>query len=992
MSVKLRNTFFLLFALSGFSGLIYESIWTHYLKLFLGHAAYAQTLVLAIFMGGMAAGSWLCSRCSTRSNKLLLGYALAEGIIGLFALFFHSAFDQLIQLSYTAVIPNLAAPAAVTAYKWALSTVLILPQSVLLGSTFPLMSSAILRMFPQNPGRSVSILYFTNSIGASIGVLVSGFMLIRLVGLPGTIKVAGLINIALAIVVWMLARDCKDGTRVEAGSGRSREKPVNVGWYRFLLAVSLVTGASSFIYEVGWIRMLCLVLGSSTHAFELMLSAFIFGLACGALWIQRHLDSISNPRRFLALIQIIMGILALSTLPLYENTFAVIKWLLMTLSKTNTGYTLFNLSSHAIALAVMLPPTFCAGITLPLITYTLLKEGHGERSIGAVYAVNTVGAIIGVFFAIHFGMPVLGLKGLITLGAALDMVVGLALLWGLVAKYDGKLMPTAITVVCMCSAAATLMFVDLDPYKMASGVYRNGSLIDPEKYRIMYHKDGKTATVSLSFSSNGILSIRTNGKPDAAINMMPGRKATPDEATMILSAAIPMALHPQARTVATVGLGSGLTTHTMLCNPLLDLVDTVEIERGMVEAAKNFGHRVYLAFKDPRSKIHIDDAKTFFSSHKKSYDIIVSEPSNPWVSGVAGLFSEEFYRLINRHLTNNGLFVQWIPLYEVDINLVVSVLKAVSANFSDFVVYAPNDGEVIIIAGNGTIPRLDARVLAIPEIARALKRIGVKSIQDLEIRKVGNKQVLNRLLETYPIRANSDYYPVLDQNAARARFLQNYATELQRFTHDPLPTLEMLAGNGSSWENTDITPSPFFYKSKAAFKAMVLRDYLLHGDFGPRYRDIPMEIKQEAVQLRQLFHERRYEAEPNVRMDSLAEIGPIIPYLRPSELESVWKTLETGPGAPFLTPEERELVSLFKAVGKRDARAMANVAKKFLENRRDAPHKAVEYAVAAGMLGFLTQGDKEKALRLWSDYRPTTFENNKSDLLFRLLAANSATS
>ena len=124
---------FVIFTISGFSGLIYESIWTHYLKLFLGHAAYAQTLVLAIFMGGMALGSWICSRYSTRWNNLLIGYAVAEGLIGLFAVVFHTVFDRTIQFSYTSVIPHLSSAPVASMYKWTLSVLLILPQSVQIG-------------------------------------------------------------------------------------------------------------------------------------------------------------------------------------------------------------------------------------------------------------------------------------------------------------------------------------------------------------------------------------------------------------------------------------------------------------------------------------------------------------------------------------------------------------------------------------------------------------------------------------------------------------------------------------------------------------------------------------------------------------------------------------------------------------------------------------------------------------------------------------------
>ena len=269
--------------------------------------------------------------------------------------------------------------------------------------------------------------------------------------------------------------------------------------------------------------MLSLVLGSSTHAFELMLSAFILGLAFGGLWIQRRIDSLAEPVRFLVMVQVVMGLLALSTLLLYERSFGVMQWLITTLAKTDTGYALFNLSSSLIAMAIMFPATFCAGMTLPLITYILIRQGHGERSIGAVYAMNTVGAIIGVFFAIHIGMPLLGLKGLITVGAGMDMTLGLLLLWGVRAQYANKRVLIAAAVLCLCAVFATLLLVRFDPYKMASGVYRTGRMMKSDNSAVVFHKDGKTATVSITVHADGEMSIRTNGKPDASISMVPGQ-------------------------------------------------------------------------------------------------------------------------------------------------------------------------------------------------------------------------------------------------------------------------------------------------------------------------------------------------------------------------------------------------------------------------------------------------------------------------------------
>ncbi len=776
-------------------------------------------------------------------------------------------------------------------------------QSVLLGMTFPLMSAGILRIFPDRPGRSVAMLYFTNSIGATVGVLASGFFLIRLAGLPGTIRIAGAINVALALAVWLLIRNARGddaGVPAERDTATAQRAP----WSRLFLAASLVTGTASFIYEIGWIRMLCLVLGSSTHAFELMLSAFIFGLACGGLWIQRRIDRIAVPVRFLAFVQVVMGLLALSTLLLYGNTFSVMQWLVQNLAKTDTGYTLFNLASSGIAVAIMVPTTFCAGMTLPLITFVLLREGYGEKSIGAVYAANTVGAIVGVFFAIHLGMPLMGLKGLITFGAGLDIALGIVLFWCGAAQYRSRRVPLAATALGLGAVAATAGFVQLDLFKMGSGVYRYGILIPRQSFRHLYHLDGKTATVDVFLDGMGSMRINTNGKTDATIMMDPERSAGLDEATMTMLAAIPMAIHPQATTAASIGLGSGFTAQILLENPGIRRVDTVEIEQGMVAAAQNFRPEVDLVYTDPRSRIHVDDAKTFFSTHPGKYDLIISEPSNPWVSGVSGLFSEEFYRLIRNHIADDGLLVQWVQLYEIDTDLVVSVLKAVAANFSDFAVYAPDDRDILIVARkSGLVPAPDARLFRKPAIAAALKRVQVEGLQDIEIRKVGDRKLLGKFLASFPIRPNSDYNPVLDQSAARTRFLSASAQELISFVQGPLPVAKLLSGAVPSTEATAVTPSGFYPPSQGAFRAMALRDYFLSGMFAPGHGDIDEKDRLQAQRLKKMLYECRPVPDERDRLVSLFTTADnTLPYLTPAELGRIWRTPEAGPYPVSLSP------------------------------------------------------------------------------------------
>ena len=989
MTFNKRTVYFLIFTLSGFAGLIYESIWTHYLKLFLGHAAYAQTLVLAIFMAGMAIGSWICSRYSVRWRSLLLGYAVTEGIIGLCAMVFHAAFSRTIELSYTSIIPQLGNPILVNAYKWTLSALMILPQSILLGMTFPLMSCGVLRLFPDRPGRSVAMLYFTNSIGAAIGVLTSGFLLIRLVGLPGTMGIAGIINIALALTVWFLIRKSQRSDDRFVVPLQAITLYQGAGWYRLFLLVSLFTGTASFIYEIGWIRMLSLVLGASTHAFELMLSAFILGLAFGGLWIQKRIDQVARPAHYLARVQVFMGVLALSTLLFYGDTFEVMQWLVKTLPKTDSGYALFNLSSSAIAIAIMLPTTFCAGMTLPLITFVLIREGHGERSIGAVYAANTVGAIIGVFFAIHLGMPTLGLKGLITSGAGLDIALGLGLFWWVAPTSVSRREPAIITLACLCAVVGTILFVNLDLFKMGSGVYRSGDFTAPDKWKLLYHKDGKTATVSNFLANNGMLTIRTNGKTDASVMTTPDAEPAEDESTMVLLGVIPMMLHPQARTAACIGLGSGITSHTLLCNPRIQQLDTVEIEKGMIEAANFFRPRVELVYTDPRSRIYNEDAKTFFSTYNKKYDLIASEPSNPWVSGVAGLFSEEFYRLIKHHLNEDGLFIQWVQLYEINEDLVLSVLKAVSANFSDYVVYAANTYDMMIIAKkNGLLPEPDFAVMKIPTLAADLHRLHIESDQDISIRRIGSKKFLANFIASYPIRANSDYYPVLDQNAARSRFLDDSASDITHFSNFPVPALDMLDRQTIQRNRTNTSFGQNYEKAKESFVATELRDYFLKGKFIAQYSQT--DLKQKAQLLK-----KNCEGKTNLNQGERLGIVfnltvAMTPFLTPSEMNPLWNTLRSGACATLISPQERQWYSLFKSVGNRESARMLDGARTLLDSGGELSPIARKYLLAAGMVGALAQGSKAEANQLWSRYSATIFGNSEPDMLFRLLAAESA--
>ena len=314
-----------------------------------------------------------------------------------------------------------------------MGSLIIFPQSVLLGMTFPLISGGLIRRWPDRPGETLATLYFTNSLGAAVGVIVSGFVLIGAVGLPGTIRTAGLLNIALAFAIWVAVRGRAEPapmqdtvSRAQAAPGtqtafRTLPDPLN----RWLLIAAFLTGTASFMYELGWIRMLSLVLGSSTHSFELMLSAFIFGLAFGGLYVRHRIDRLEDPVAYVACVMVAMGTLAALTLPAYNVTFDFMAWFLSAYARTVNGYIGFNVLSQLIAAVIMIPATFCAGMTLPLLTHELLRRGTGERAIGTIYSANTLGAIVGVLLTINVLMPRIGVKGVILGGAAIHIALGL---------------------------------------------------------------------------------------------------------------------------------------------------------------------------------------------------------------------------------------------------------------------------------------------------------------------------------------------------------------------------------------------------------------------------------------------------------------------------------------------------------------------------------------------------------------------------------------
>jgi spermidine synthase len=497
-------------------------------------------------------------------------------------------------------------------------------------------------------------------------------------------------------------------------------------------------------------------------------------------------------------------------------------------------------------------------------------------------------------------------------------------------------------------------------------VFRHGEVAASRDAQVLFHKDGKTATVHLVRYPDAV-SLRTNGKSDGSINMdLSGERGT-DEVTMVLTAALPLALKPDARSAAVIGIGTGLTSHALLQSLALERVDTIEIEPAMAEAARGFMPRNSAAFADPRGQIWYDDAKTFFSTRGRRYDVIISEPSNPWVSGVSGLFTREFYRHVRTYLNEGGLLVQWIQLYEIDASLVASVLRALGEEFPHYAVFAPSDHDLLIVAGNSPLALPpDAAVFEQPGLAKELWTVHVLTAGDLDARYLGSRALLEPLVESYAMPANSDYAPILDQHAARHRFTEKTAADMVGLLNAGVPVLEMLESSRSRRAVNALFRGGYaFDRVENTRLAWYARNWMVN-DRPPPPEAVPTPLQKdiELVRLRLVdCHEPR---DNDVWLHAALRVAQAVnPFLAPDDVLPVWGRVALAPCFRGLQDFQRRWIGLFRAVAARDAQNMADLSRLLLGTQPELSADAREYLLIAGMAGAIAAGRREAAMELW---------------------------
>jgi hypothetical protein len=415
------------------------------------------------------------------------------------------------------------------------------------------------------------------------------------------------------------------------------------------------------------------------------------------------------------------------------------------------------------------------------------------------------------------------------------MALGVAVLWVWAGPRPAPrrfaLVATAVAGVLAVAGLATGRF---DRRLLASSVYRDGTVPAPGTFESVFHEDGRTATVSAHRrAGTGVLMIATNGKPDASLPdywMQPCEEGAPrraldtDAATQVLAPLVTLAHVPDARTGAVIGVGSGMSSHFVLGTSALERVVTIEIEPAMTRGARAFYPYNGRMYDDPRSTIVHDDAKSFFAGSRERFDLIVSEPSNPWVSGVSSLFSTEFYERISGFLTERGVFGQWLHLYEIDDGLVLTVLAAIHRTFRSYAVYQTWNADMVIVATNAAhLPTPAWSVLESPGVTEDLCHVLPFTAPTLDATRLFDRAALAPLLDTFT-PANSDYYPVLDLGAERARFLRTSARGVLGLSAARFDFLAPFGGRRVEQTESVIAPIPRIPRMLATAVSAALRN------------------------------------------------------------------------------------------------------------------------------------------------------------------------
>lgn len=748
-----RVLIYLLFGLSGGAALIYEVLWTKHLSLSLGTTIIAASIVAATFMGGLALGSYLLGRFADQETNLLRTYAWLEFGIAFFGLTFKPMLGIFSSLHLKAEHLVHGVPVLPDLLHIGLSAIMLLPPTLLMGGTFPLMCRYFSR---EKCGGEIGRLYALNTLGATAGCFLAGYLLIPNLGLSMTAAIAIGINLIVGVSSLLLSRAAHAPTPDDLSSHHRPAEPIIFRDHWPVLVSIGVIGFCSLAYEILWTRVFLLFLGNTIYAFSLMLSAFLIGIALGGAVYARLVHEGLNETKLFTRLATLMACSVALTVPFYDR----LAYLFLEAHRVS-GERWWHLTmlSFFIVSCIMLLPTIVSGSLLPAAV-AMLNPGRTRtgQGVGLVVLSNTAGSMLGSLVAGFVLIPLFGTQRSFSVLVGINLLLALFLLL----RYRDRSAPSKVALALGSLTVCALVFTPAwNSHLMNSGVYiyapkylQEGGLDAVlEHETILATYDGTETSVAIHESADKTVRFFTvNGKTDGGT----GR----DMATQLLVGHLPFLLHPDPKDALVIGLGTGITLNGLAAYGS-DRIDVVEISPEVVEASRWFTPYVDEGFRKP-FELYVEDGRNLLQSRPDKFDIILSEPSNPWQSGNANLFTRDFYQLAASRLKPGGTFTQWIGIYDMTPENLKITLSTLQSVFPESLAFQTGTDLVVVCSKERVAfdyPRLSS-LFSIPALREVFATINLHEPGDLLAKHYLCSDDSLRNLSVSTI--NTDDHPVLE--------------------------------------------------------------------------------------------------------------------------------------------------------------------------------------------------------------------------------------
>lgn len=684
-------------------------------------------------MGGLALGSYIAGRAITGRSDELRIYGILEGVIGLYCLFIPEIID-LFTPFYKGIYASMRdSYFFFSLIRFSISFLILLVPTTLMGATLPILTKYFAQRM-ETIGGTIGKVYAINTFGAVLGSFGAGFFLLPLFGTSNSILMTAITNITIAVIALLYSRRIITPAVTRAAS---LDKPLEAEGKPVVLTLLLwgfgLSGFAAMVYQVIWTRMLTLMIGSSTYAFSLIVTAFILGIGFGSIALSRFIDRRVDLLLYFALAQLLIGTSAMFIAYIFGKLpFAVVE----IINRFKTSFAMTQFAEFLLVLALLLIPTTLMGVLFPLVSKIFTRSlSMVGRAVGNAYAANTVGAILGSFTGGFIFIPLLGMERGILIAFSLNFLIGFVFI--LFSQFRTLAFRGALAILWIAlsltfewrSPAWNKEWITMGPYLYFTIYQRQIEQYGPEikeklaKYnRLIYFKEGVSATISVREHVTGERSLQVNGKTDASSGM--------DMSTQELLAHIPLMLHPEPEDVLIVGLASGVTVGSVEKYPV-DRITCVEISPAMVEASDMFRQYNGNALDDPRLTLIIEDGRNHVLLSQDSYDVIISQPTNPWISGVGNLFTYEYFKLLHERLREDGIACVWLQAYGLDPDDFKLIVRTFNEVFPQTTLWESQVGMDYILIGKKTPFRLEIgeieRNFELPGVKADLMRIGVES-------------------------------------------------------------------------------------------------------------------------------------------------------------------------------------------------------------------------------------------------------------------------